>query len=74
MHYAVLAASSPAIKVLLLYNVDINLSDDVCWQVLCTSSFFSPPLFLNISYGSALVWFSTGWMDTVTSCRPNSKN
>lgn len=29
MHYAVRTASSQAIKILLLYNVDINLQDNV---------------------------------------------
>ena len=29
MHYAVNAASTPTIKLLLLYNVDINLQDNV---------------------------------------------
>lgn len=35
MHYAVQTASAPAIKLLLLYNVDINLQDNVC-TVYCT--------------------------------------
>jgi hypothetical protein len=30
MHYAVQTACIQTVKTLLLYNVDINLSDDVC--------------------------------------------
>lgn len=29
MHYAVQTASSQAIKILLLYNIDVNLQDNV---------------------------------------------
>ncbi|KAF5753082.1 hypothetical protein HS088_TW01G01001 [Tripterygium wilfordii] len=42
MHYAVQTASSAAIKVLLLYNVDINLPDNVYLIIL--SSFLFPNL------------------------------
>ncbi|KAE8715908.1 Ankyrin repeat domain-containing protein [Hibiscus syriacus] len=34
MHYAVYAASTPTIKLLLLYNVDINLQDNDGWTPL----------------------------------------
>lgn len=45
MHYAVRAASSQAIKILLLYNVDINLQDNVS---LVESSFFLSYSFSDI--------------------------
>ncbi|XP_021274574.1 ankyrin repeat domain-containing protein, chloroplastic-like [Herrania umbratica] len=34
MHYAVHTASTPTIKLLLLYNVDINLQDNDGWTPL----------------------------------------
>lgn len=43
LHYAVQTASSPAIKILMLYNVDINLQDNVWFMIACFSlQFFLP--------------------------------
>lgn len=43
LHYAVQTASSPAIKILLLYNVDINLQDNVWFMIICFLLRFFPP-------------------------------
>jgi ankyrin repeat protein len=54
MHYAVRTASSQAIKILLLYNVDINHQDNVCLTIppccLCAFSQCVPILLLSLFF------------------------
>lgn len=76
MHYAVRRASSQMIKILLLYNVDMNAQDNVYMGI--TQLFFislSFTLFDPVHYLSYLLCshlclsLFSGWLDTITfSC------
>lgn len=61
MHYAVQTASIPAIKLLLLYNVDINLQDNV-WLILhyCLH-FLLNFIFLPSKLNTHIAPFQDGW-------------
>lgn len=76
MHYAVQTASSQTIKILLLYNVDINLQDNV-WLIIF------PLQLLYISISRSFVMFClrtyiisplSGWVVTITCCCSSPKN
>ena len=69
LHYAVQTASSQAIKILLLYNVDINLPDDVCSQVLRLILWS----FVSKSNKTKIILLS-GWLDSIASCCANKKD
>lgn len=63
MHYAVWAASSPMIKILLLYNVDINLQDEVCTKL---SSHLIYSLLMHYLLRNAFSF--AVWLDTTSPC------
>lgn len=71
MHYAVRRASSQMIKILLLYNVDMNAQDNV--YISITQLFFISLSFtlFHLVHMSSYLYFSlfSGWLDTITfSC------
>lgn len=73
MHYAVRTSSSYMIKILLLYNVDINLQDKVCFNSSLSSSFMlfihwqRKCYFIHTHLQSLFFPFLTGWLDAITS-------
>ena len=59
MHYAVQTASSHAIKILLLYNVDINLQDNVCLILpICALLFMHA---IDVFENALVFHFQDGW-------------
>ena len=72
MHYAVQTASIETIELLLLYNVDINLQDNV-WLIVPIFSIFTLVIFCGAFWEHIFILSVSGWLDTITSCCSNSE-